>query len=79
MNDTSFFNCIMVRFKNRYILFEVLWEEAYHVPKDMTASMLHQALKQWIELYYGNMGLAALAHSLTGNKMSFNFTFEFKN
>ena len=63
----------MVRFKNRYILFEVLWEEAYYVAKDMSASSVHQQLKQFIELLYGNMGVAALAHSLTGIKNIFDF------
>jgi RNase P/RNase MRP subunit POP5 len=56
----------MVRFKNRYILFEVLWEDAYYVAKDMSASTVHQHIKQFIDVLYGNVGVAALAHSLTG-------------
>ena len=57
----------MVRFKNRYILFEILWDEGpTYFLRDFNASSMQQTLKASLELYYGDMGVAALAHSMTG-------------
>ena len=59
----------MVRFKNRYFLFEIIFgssAEGSYIPRDLNSTSIQQALRQYLELYYGDFGVASLAHSLTG-------------
>lgn len=56
----------MVRFKNRYLVFKVLWEEPYTIQKDLTSSHIHQIIRQNVETYFGDLGVASLAQCLTG-------------
>jgi hypothetical protein len=66
----------MVRFKNRWVLIEILGEpvtsktgEGYgnHHVNALTAGMLHNALRDAISANYGEYGLGSVQSSLNGD------------
>lgn len=49
----------MVRFKNRYLLFEIDWEDE-KVDKELTLGVLYACFRASVETNFGEMGLAAM-------------------
>jgi len=55
----------MVRFKNRYLLIELVWADNKHDPS-LSSYILVQALKELIRAEFGEYGLACALQSLQG-------------
>ena len=57
----------MVRFKNRYLLIEILYPDGPHtVHADLHAGSLASAIRDSVELNFGDWGAATAMMSLSG-------------
>ncbi|KAK1118415.1 hypothetical protein K0M31_015114 [Melipona bicolor] len=50
----------MVRFKNRYILFEINFGDNSKKPVQLKVTALHNAIQQKVQQLYGDFGIAAI-------------------
>lgn len=62
----------MVRFKNRYILAEVIWEDRL-VDASFGPQQLLQSLRDVILLNFGDYGIACVSQALQGASCCFFF------
>jgi len=73
----------MVRFKNRYILFEIVYDEDEEKKINVNYSIISKAIKTSIEQNFGAYGIGIIQSSFTSNfykiKLYFNFKKKKKN
>ena len=50
----------MVRFKNRYIIFEITVGDKSNKPLQLKTMILHNAIQQKVQQLYGDFGVAAI-------------------
>lgn len=55
----------MVRFKNRYLLVELIWADG-RTDRSLSATMLQRTVKKVIADGFGEFGLAACQHATQG-------------
>lgn len=55
----------MVRVKNRYILFQIQWEND-QIIENLNEAMLFTSIRQLVEFYYGSYGVSST--NMSGKK-----------
>ena len=55
----------MVRFKNRYFLIELEFDDEQS--KEYSSSALHGILRDLLATFYGDIGMALVGHSISGS------------
>lgn len=58
----------MVRFKNRYFLFEIVWGETGRVPSGLSQQLVIRAVRDSVAAHFGDVGTGVTASTLQSTR-----------